>query len=225
MSEAASDKHTLSGSTAVDKEDVRSIKKNCKNGLHFCCPVLLDPDLKRLVSGCLNILKPFRELHTQQSKMLRSAEEALEWYKRRSLGQGVNVLAAAADKSRDAVLLQEAGLWRGGNLPHGLRREDLSTQHPTVAGEDQVARYLGNLIANLIKHCSRSMMFHTHGWPGRLCAILDAEEGQRVLDVLRSDYETWLRVSTLTYALWVQFKKRYPFNMIAMKRVVKFAED
>lgn len=209
--------------TKLDKHDIRRIRSQCHNGLHFCVCTLSDPERHQIMSGMVEVLAPTSAWHSIQSETLRSFGDCERWYTRIAIGDGLAPMNEMIASFRGGRISEQARLHWHGACPDGSAWSGLSVAHPLVAKEDSVANYMGNLVTSCLKLFLRSMLWHTHGWPGRFAALLDEARRPAVLADMKTDWEVWRLVRQRPGPTWKAFMKRSCFNLMVVQKVFRVA--
>lgn len=199
-------------------EEVKKLKLQCQNGMHFMCSMLSDFDLRRLLAACTYMLGPIRRWHGNQSQTLRCAERAREWYCQMALHGGRPLLVALVKMQEDPALIEKGGLWTGTSLPQFLPAT-ADPLHPFVASQDEVAQRLGNLLESLLNHFVRGFAWHSEGWPGGFAGLSGIERGGGLLEKLKADWQVWKEVQQQTSRFWTTAKARSLFGTTAVLKV------
>ena len=83
---AENEEAKASTNKAKEDDNVKALRKACKDTLHLSTVVLSDSNLRFVTVMVVRILAPLREWQSEQSKMLRSCEGVRQWYCSKDLG-------------------------------------------------------------------------------------------------------------------------------------------
>ena len=172
--------------TSHEDITVKALRRASKNTLELVATVLADTQMYFAVCLIDAVVRPLRELQTEQSTKMRCAAGVLEWYTKASLGEGFGAIKRFVAVLLDVDVLADLGM--KGAVPASRDIDDV-----IVVEEDHKAAILGAFIMSLMRKRLATEFWHTRGLPGIFAGLLDAGESERILKYIKKQWERWQR--------------------------------
>jgi len=131
--------------TAADPAELQKLRKQCKNTMHLATSVLMDSDLKRMVSMMLALTSPVRAAFGKNNQDARDVAGARKYFVEQACGAGLRPVADTMRKLGDMETLCSVGFKFAG-VDGVVRRE---AGHPECVAEDELAHKMGRLVLAL----------------------------------------------------------------------------
>lgn len=181
---------------AVQREDreVKDLRAKAKNTLLLAGQILATEGLQELTRLILALSKPLFDRHSEAAAALRSRQATRSWHLAAATGQWVQDLWAVASTLQDTQgALSKVGF--ATSLDQATARA-LKTTHPLVLRDDLLAERAWAIMLGILSHRSRSMVWHSHTYPGSFALLLspDPEILQTFLATLQKDWAAWLKL-------------------------------
>lgn len=203
--------------TGRDTDDVRHLKKQCANNLHFCCELLLESDYQSLLRGLCGLLDPVRADHGLHLQDNRSCGAGLEYYILQASGACMQPLREVLAFLSDHSFWDKVGVWCDGPVPPVA-----SALEARTCNDNELVSKLADFAIVLVGIRLREVLYHTRGWPGSFPAMLNPELGDGVLERLRQDLGLYERlVRPKVGAFWKQVNKRSSFNLMCVRQACR----
>ena len=163
--------------TKHDKEEVRKIRRGCKNTMHFLY-CLLGQRVLWTIAVIISVLaKPVKKWHEDQNTTNRSGEASRKWWTERAVDRGLPHLNEIFE-TIDVDLYSALELHTSGSEECWTQRE----VDAVVVSEDHTMNMIADFSFALVRRRSRSLM-HFEGAPFMFYGICDDKEGEEFCKV------------------------------------------
>ena len=161
-------------------------------------------------------LKPLRSWHGKCNSEMRSCEESLAFYQAEACGASMAVFNDMLERLLGPWSLSDAGL---GDVPPGVSRAEMTSDHPVVLEDDACAERLGQITLALLGKRLPSVMWHTSSVPGVFPRLLVQSQRESAIAWLRRRWEAWLALQDRRGEKWRLFRSRSLFNQAYVLKV------
>ena len=207
-------------STAQDKEEIRRARAAAKNTMEFITVLCSDYLYWQLNAVIIMVLTPVREWHSMQNKKNRSAPESGEFFCDQASNDCYCHINETLALMKDRDKLRDIGVQVDDFSTH---EATLGENHPLVQEQNNLAVAAARLMMCLAMRRMRSMTFFLL-YPGVFAGLVGSN-GQRIMDVMKSDWEAWKNANSKTGKFWTEVTKRSPLNMTFCIQVFTIAEQ
>lgn len=186
----------------------RSLKSCATNAVVISCLLLGSPDNKRILASIVQASQHVKEWHGHQNRTLRSTEASQRWLCEAASGQYMVHVESVIGDFESFGALQAVGAKL--HTPKAEREYNAE-----MLVEDEHCEIWTNFsLALVAARCARGLWL-TVGWPGRMVAVLDANNREEVLRDMRLDLEIWDELQGISgkTALEQALQGRHLFNL------------
>ena len=166
------------------KAKLAAVKSKFQGNLLSCVQLICDPDV---VNGCRMLAhghKPCWSYFTKVEKELTNPKACSAFSQTWAREGYLPVLKNIFSTRLDTYELSRCGFTADFC---GLGAKGLTSRSPEIAYEDGLARTFGLFTQHLVSEHAGSALWWTHGYPGRLAALLDPSKVQAVLKEFEVD--------------------------------------
>ena len=209
--------------TNRESEEVRSLRRNCKNAMHLTTTLMFDREFESLCKGLCFLAHPVRKAHGIQNVENRSCPKVLLYMIAHTEGEGFGPLVETLGVLGSSNALGDCGLWsRADSMPPGLSLATLDSSHPFVVVQNHTCQLLGRFGLALVGHRLKSESWHLWGLPGRLPSLLSAKflAPQSLVEWMRRVDAAWEVAVTLKDAFWKKVCRGSPLQLRFVQQVM-----
>ena len=210
-------------STAVESDEVRSLRQKSGNTFAFCATLLADRWLWVQIAGISELLLCVQKFHSHQNKLNRSASESLDFWVQAVATGGLEELNAIITKLHSKEFARGLGLkvWDLEGKGTRVAREDPEAQQ----GND-IAAVCGRLAVSLLLRRSRSLAELTLYPISFLKLLSPGVDAPAFMDELKWRYDKYqaMLIEGKENKFLHKLAQRSCFRMVKVKQYVAICE-